>query len=197
MTHDFCLKLASQVEKILKDIWTTATSGQYTGSSKISNTDAVFAKIQTLSKNLSEFKPKNFDYIIIDELHHADAKSYKNILGYFKPKFILGLSATPEHMDGEDMLELFQNVARKMDLESKLFVLERNKLIVVTYLKFVNGRKTVIFCASVNHATEIAKLLRKKGVNAEAISGKDKTQARNEVLKEYEYGKTNVLCMGF
>ena len=130
------------------------------------------------------------------------------------------------------MLELFQNVAHKMDLKtavergvlvpircirvktnidltdvringikynsqdlkSKLFIPERNQLIVDTYLKYVNGKKTVIFCASADHAAEIAKLLRDNGVNAEAVSGRDRVEIREKVLKDYETGSTDVLC---
>ena len=80
------------------------------------------------------------------------------------------------------------------DLESKLFIPERNQLIVDTYLKYVNGKKTVIFCASVDHAAEIAKLLRDNGVKAEAVSGRDRVEIREKILKDYETGSTNVLC---
>ena len=80
------------------------------------------------------------------------------------------------------------------DLESKLFIPERNQLIVDTYLKYVNGKKTVIFCASVDHAAEIAKLLRDSGVKAEAVSGRNRVEVREKILKDYETGSTNVLC---
>ena len=80
------------------------------------------------------------------------------------------------------------------DLESKLFIPERNQLIVDTYLKYVNGKKTVIFCASVDHAAEIAKLLRDNGVKAEAVSGRDRVEVWEKILKDYETGSTNVLC---
>ena len=168
----------------------------------------------------------------MDECHHAAANTYQKIFTYFHPKFILGLTATPERSDGEDMLELFQNIAHKMDLktavergvlvpircirvktnidltdvringikynsqdlESKLFIPERNQLIVDAYLRYVNGKKTVIFCASVDHAAEIAKLLRDNGVKAEAVSGRDRVGIRDKILKDYETGSTNVLC---
>ena len=81
------------------------------------------------------------------------------------------------------------------DLESKLFIPERNQLIVDTYLRYVNGKKTVIFCASVDHAAEIAKLLRDNGVKAEAVSGRDRVEIREKILKDYETGSTNVLCV--
>lgn len=226
------LKLASQAKETFSKIWPEATLGEYTGSSKDKNNHVVFATIQTLSRNLAEFDADDFDYIIVDECHHAATKMYQKIFSYFKPKFILGLTATPERSDGQDMLELFQNVAHKMDLktaveqgilapirclrvktdidlsdvrihgikydaqdlENKLFVPERNALIVDTYLKYVNGRKTVIFCASVNHATEIAKMLRESGVVAESVSGQDKVVVRNKILDQYEKGNINVLC---
>ena len=189
------LKLASQAKETFAKAWPEATLGEYTGSQKDMTQTVIFATVQSISKDLEKFSPTDFDYLIVDECHHAAANTYQKIFTYFHPKFILGLTATPERSDGEDMMELFQNVAHKMDLktavergvlvpircirvktnidltdvringikynsqdlESKLFIPERNQLIVDTYLKYVNGKKTVIFCASVDHAAEIAK----------------------------------------
>ncbi|MBM4026338.1 MAG: hypothetical protein FJ280_13190 [Planctomycetes bacterium] len=69
---------------------------------------AVFAMIQTLSRkqNLSRFPPGHFDYIVVDEFHHASAASYRRVLDHFRPRFLLGLTATPERMDGRDVLAL-------------------------------------------------------------------------------------------
>lgn len=226
------LKLASQAKETFAKVWPEATLGEYTGSQKDMTQTVIFATVQSISKDLEKFSPTDFDYLIVDECHHAAANTYQKIFTYFHPKFILGLTATPERSDGEDMLELFQNVAHKMDLktavergilvpircirvktnidltdvringikynsqdlESKLFIPERNQLIVDTYLKYVNGKKTVIFCASVDHAAEIAKLLRDSGVKAEAVSGRDRMEVREKILKDYETGSTNVLC---
>ena len=226
------LKLASQAKETFAKVWSEATLGEYTGSQKDMTQMVIFATVQSISKDLEKFSPTDFDYLIVDECHHAAANTYQKIFTYFHPKFILGLTATPERSDGEDMLELFQNVAHKMDLktavergvlvpircirvktnidltdvringikynsqdlESKLFIPERNQLIVDTYLKYVNGKKTVIFCASVDHAAEIAKLLRDSGVKAEAVSGRDRVEVREKILKDYETGSTNVLC---
>lgn len=71
----------------------------------------VFASIQTLNSNdnFKEFAEDYFDYIVIDESHHASASSYFEILKYFKPNILLGLTATPERMDGKDILEYFNN----------------------------------------------------------------------------------------
>jgi len=86
---------------------------------------SVFAMIQTLSRenHLEKFPPGHFDYIVIDEFHHSEAFSYRKTLDYFKPMFLLGLTATPERMDGRDVLALCDyNIAcdiRLMDAVDK------------------------------------------------------------------------------
>ena len=80
------------------------------------------------------------------------------------------------------------------DLESKIYVLERNQLIVDTWLQYVKDKRTVIFCASVRHAKEIAGRLHDAGVAAEAVSGEIKAADRREILARFEKGQTKVLC---
>ncbi|EGW41761.1 DEAD/DEAH box helicase family protein [Desulfosporosinus sp. OT] len=80
------------------------------------------------------------------------------------------------------------------DLESKLFVPERNKLIAETYLNYVRDKKTVVFCASVHHAQEIAALFKEKGIHCEAVSGSMKARERARILDRYENGDIQVLC---
>ncbi|SFP26511.1 Helicase conserved C-terminal domain-containing protein [Ruminobacter amylophilus] len=69
----------------------------------------LFVSIQSLnSKSLTEkLTPDYYDFIIVDEFHHAAAPSYQKLLSYFTPKILLGLTATPERMDGEDILRYF------------------------------------------------------------------------------------------
>jgi len=90
------------------------------GGNGFSETEgSVFAMIQTLSRenHLEKFSPEHFDYIVIDEFHHSEASSYQKILNYFKPAFLLGLTATPERMDGRDVLALCDyNVACEIRL---------------------------------------------------------------------------------
>lgn len=78
------------------------------GNTTIDSNASVFAMIQTLSRenHLEAFSPDHFDYIVIDEFHHSEASSYRKVLDYFKPVFLLGLTATPERMDGRDVLAL-------------------------------------------------------------------------------------------
>src|SRR5690554_1089886 len=75
------------------------------------NYEYVFASVQSLNNQLenTNLSPDYYDYIIIDECHHQTANSYRSIINYFKPKVLLGLTATPERMDGGDILEDFDN----------------------------------------------------------------------------------------
>lgn len=75
------------------------------------NYEYVFASKDTLNNRLRDLQlPADYyDYIIIDEVHHVAASSYRSIINYFKPKILLGLTATPERMDGEDITQDFDN----------------------------------------------------------------------------------------
>jgi superfamily II DNA or RNA helicase/HKD family nuclease/predicted house-cleaning noncanonical NTP pyrophosphatase (MazG superfamily)/SOS-response transcriptional repressor LexA len=81
---------------------------------------SVFAMIQTLSRPewLARFSPNHFDYVVIDEFHHSEAASYQKVLSHSDPAFLLGLTATPERMDGRDVLRFCDfNIA----YEARLF----------------------------------------------------------------------------
>ncbi|WP_194766970.1 DUF3427 domain-containing protein [Tamlana sp. I1] len=75
------------------------------------NFEYVFASVQTVNNQYKNYNltPEYYDYIIIDECHHQIANSYREIINYFNPKILLGLTATPERMDGGDILEDFEN----------------------------------------------------------------------------------------
>ena len=99
------------------------TYGLYGGSSKESNFDFIFSTNLTFSnsENLKAFDPDTFDYIIIDETHRAGAISYQKIIDYFKPKFLLGMTASPERTDGYDIFELFDhNIAYEIRLQQAM-----------------------------------------------------------------------------
>lgn len=93
---------------VLKD----ANFGElFTGNNRPTQMDHLFVSIQTLnSQNLiSMTSSDHFDFIIVDEFHHAAAPSYQRMLSYYKPKILLGLTATPERMDGRNILQYFNN----------------------------------------------------------------------------------------
>ena len=74
-----------------------------------------------LLTNLKRFYPDTFDYVIVDESHRAGAESYKSFLDYFRPKFLLGMTASPERTDGEDIYRLFDfNLAYEIRLQRAL-----------------------------------------------------------------------------
>ena len=83
----------------------------WVGRYEPSQIEHLFISIQTF--NSQEFteniKEDYYDYIIIDEFHHSAAKSYRKLLDYVKPKILLGMTATPERMDGKDVTEYFDN----------------------------------------------------------------------------------------
>lgn len=93
---------------VLKD----ANFGEmFVGSYKPASIDYLFMSIQTF--NSQDFTSKTaadfYDYIIVDEFHHAAAPTYQKLLSYYKPKILLGLTATPERMDGKSILPYFDN----------------------------------------------------------------------------------------
>ena len=93
---------------VLKD----ANFGEiFNGNNTPTNLDYLFMSIQTF--NSKEFEkvttPDYYDFIVVDEFHHAAAPSYQKLLTYYQPKILLGLTATPERMDGKSILEYFDN----------------------------------------------------------------------------------------
>ena len=93
---------------VLKD----ANFGEmFVGSYKPESIDNLFLSIQTFnSQSFTEkTSPDFYDYIIVDEFHHAAAPTYQKLLTYYQPKIVLGLTATPERMDGKRILPYFGN----------------------------------------------------------------------------------------
>lgn len=93
---------------VLKD----ANFGElFVGKYKPESLNNLFVSVQTLnSQDLTSItSPEFYDYIIVDEFHHAAAPIYQQLLSYYKPKVLLGLTATPERMDGKNVLEYFNN----------------------------------------------------------------------------------------
>ncbi|CAM3333463.1 DEAD/DEAH box helicase [Vagococcus fessus] len=93
------------------------------GSKKETESRYLFSTIQTISKEnyLEQFAKDHFDYILIDEVHKAGADSYKRVIDYFTPMFLLGMTATPDRTDGFDIYGLFDyNIAYEIRLQEAL-----------------------------------------------------------------------------
>jgi len=97
--------------------------GLYSGNKRDVGADYIFSTVQTFSResHLSNFAHDDFDYIVIDESHRASASTYQKILNHFNPKFLLGMTATPERTDGFDIFNLFDyNIAYEIRLHDAL-----------------------------------------------------------------------------
>jgi superfamily II DNA or RNA helicase len=90
---------------------------RYIASERPKKWDHVFASIQSLHRGLDGIDPEHFDVVIVDEFHHAEADTYRRLLEHFKPKVLIGLTATPERADGREILHWFDDrIASEMRL---------------------------------------------------------------------------------
>ncbi len=99
--------------------------GFFYGKQKDTGKAVIFASVATLGRSeyLTEdfFAPDYFDYLVIDEFHHAVNDQYQRIVNYFKPQFLLGLTATPERMDGKNIYEICDyNVPYEISLKEAI-----------------------------------------------------------------------------
>ncbi|HGZ3249133.1 TPA: DEAD/DEAH box helicase [Staphylococcus aureus] len=97
--------------------------GLLTGKHRDVDAKYLFATIQTLSRddNFKQFDENEFDYIVFDEAHRSAASTYQRVFNYFKPKFMLGMTATPERSDELSIFELFDyNIAYEIRLQAAL-----------------------------------------------------------------------------
>jgi len=100
-----------QAEKTFLRIHPHAKVGSFGNGARDTEADFLFASVQTLGRaaHLGTFAPDHFDYVVVDEFHHAHATTYRRLLQHFTPKFLLGLTATPKRTDQSDILSLCDN----------------------------------------------------------------------------------------
>ena len=225
-------ELVGQAAETFQKLWPGVTVGRYMENVKEPDAHVVCGSVQSVALHLDCLREDAFDYLIVDEAHHAAADTYQKVLAFFQPAFTLGLTATPERSDGKSILDIFKNTAHRLDLKtavelgelvpvrcirihtnidltkvrfnsvrynirdlkSKIYVPERNRLIVDTWLRYVQNKRTVVFCASVWHAEEIAELFRQAGVSAAAVSGNMKRSEREEFQDRFICREIQVLC---
>ena len=126
-------EILNQAERSFKHVRPEDSSGFFSGNRKDMGTDICFATIQTLARehNLGMFPRGYYDYIIMDEFHHAAADSYLKVLEYFNPNFLLGLTATPYRMDNRDIFTLCEdNVIYELYLKDAI---QRDLLVPFKY----------------------------------------------------------------
>ncbi|MCY0875693.1 MAG: DEAD/DEAH box helicase family protein [Firmicutes bacterium] len=107
-----------QAQSAFRAVLPEKSTGLFTGREKVGHADIVFASIFTLGqrRHLSQFQTTHFDLIIVDEFHHAAASTYRSVMNWFKPQFMLGITATPDRADGHEVYGLCDgNVAYKIE----------------------------------------------------------------------------------
>ena len=111
-------ELVYQAYKQFRQLWPNVQIGRFVEDYRESDAYVVCGSIQSISQSIALFKPDDFGYLIIDECHHGTAETYKKVMSFFRPEFTLGLTATPDRTDGENILSVFKNTAHKLDLKT-------------------------------------------------------------------------------
>jgi superfamily II DNA or RNA helicase len=120
--------LVHQARKAFRKLWPEVTTGLFLADDRQTETHNVVGSVQSLARHLDRFAPEAFEYLIVDEAHHATAESYQKVLRYFRPAFTLGLTATPDRADGISALEVFRNTSHRLGLREAV---ERGELVPI------------------------------------------------------------------
>ncbi len=132
-------------------------TGLFTGNKKELGSDYLFSTIQTMSVNFESFEASEFDYIIVDEAHHISSPSYKKVIEYFRPKFLLGLTATPNRSDNENIYKYFDdNIACDIRLNDAL---ENDLVSPFHYFGVCDVESIDYQDVNINDISEISRLL--------------------------------------
>jgi len=164
--------------------------GYLTGNEKSYDKRYTFATVQTLSKieSLERYSKDHFDYIVVDEFHHSAAESYMRVIDRFEPEFLLGLTATPERMDGKDILEICNyNIAGEIRLKEAL---SRELLVPFHYFGIADD------------TTDYTEIPEKNGnlverVLSERLSINTRVEFILRKVGEYLYDGRNMCALGF
>ena len=130
------LDILTQSMDAYRRVWPEARLGILTGAERrdLNECDVLFASKDSLrqEQSLQTFAPETFQYVIVDEVHHGQSLSYQSIFQYFKPQFMLGMTATPDRADRKDIFELFDyHNTYEVQLAE---VIERGYLVPYTYI---------------------------------------------------------------
>lgn len=210
------------------------THGYFHGTEKhLHHVDVLYGSLQTMYKQRKKFKRREFRYVVVDEVHHAHAATFRPTIEYFQPDWMIGLTATPERGDGLDISTLFEgppvfelgifkalakrhlcdvdyrimtDEIQKLEVldtpVGKLSIAELNRTVFVPKRdkeiariiqqkaaeEFENPR-VMIFCASIEHAERMAKLM----PHAVIVHSKLKTKEKDERLDAFRSGKVSTI----
>lgn len=145
------------------------------------NAEVISASVQSLTRRLHQYSPDEFDIIVIDEAHHSTAQSYRRIIDYFKPRLLLGFTATPNRSDNVRMDDIYSEIVFSRDLRWGI----------------QNGWLSDIFCRRVNIAFDLSGVHTRAGDFApgeldDAMTGTE--QAIAETYRKYAEGATLIFA---
>lgn len=184
LVHRFqILKQAKETfKKVLND--DSLTFGCLGGGYHDSDVDFLFSTFQSLNnkKRYKQFNKDEFDYIVVDEVHKSGADTYKNIISYFSPQFLLGMTATPWRSDDKDIFELFDNnIVHEVTLQDAL----NNNLICPFHYYGIRDEKNVGIYAK--DSTE----------NFNCLTSEERAKHILEKSKEYGYSGDRIKSLVF
>lgn len=131
--------------------------------------EVISASVQSLVRRLDKFKPDDFDIVVVDEAHHSIAKTYRTIIDYFKPRLLLGFTATPNRNDGVGLKEIYQDI-----------IYERNMKWGIE-----NGYLSPIHCLRVELGYDLRRVAVRLGDYApEALDRAVNIESANDAIKE-------------
>ncbi len=116
-------EILRQAERTFKAVMPERSIARYDGYQRDREGDMVFASVYTMAarRHRAQFSPSAFDLVVVDEFHHAAARSYQSLIEYFQPQFLLGLTATPDRADNRDVYALCDgNLVYQMTLSEAI-----------------------------------------------------------------------------
>ena len=208
-------ELVKQAYATLSEALPKATIGQLTSHVK-SNVDApiLVASVQSLSRRNWETP----NYIFIDEAHHVRARTWEKLLARWPDAVKIGLTATPERLDGKGLHAEFDVMIQGPSIKAlqdddylakvKTLVPSRREVIewrkntakatfahaVKAWKKYAKGKRTIFFGWNVEHSREVAQLFRDSRISAEHVDGKTPEDVRDKMMERFRQGKLKVIC---
>jgi len=199
--------------------------------------DAVFAMVQTLSRENNLERMPKVDLIVVDEAHHTIADTYQRIIKAAKKANegvqIVGFTATPNRGDKKGLRDVFDNCSHQIDISTliregflvppKFFVVDVgvrddlqnvrktvsdfdmseveaimnkraiNERIVEEWLEKAGERKTIVFCSTIQHASDLCETFVRYGISADMVTGETPKDDREHILDELAHGETQVV----
>lgn len=181
-------EILKQAAQTFRNVRKSEDYGFFYGKKKDTDKSAIFASVATLGReeylNENYFTPEYFDYLVIDEFHHAVNDGYQRIVNYFKPQFLLGLTATPERMDGKNIYEICEyNIPFEIYLKEAI-----NKGILVPFHYY-----------GIYDETDYSQLCMVRGKYAESELNKAyiKNEKRYDLIYKYYKKYSSKRALGF